>query len=473
MLLLITILGAVFVVELVWGLIPIRFLTSNKTLCAKIKHNNGLKETKRIKVEKKARNMKYIITNESESYVQVDKGKIFIHYPYEERLYNKRYVLEGGTSVRFRGVKPRFLLTFLVILIFASVFIGGRIYIKRELIPTYTSAVYSVSLSHDYQEYIDYEAYKGIHNYLIVGSDARDGMQTPHADVMLLISINENTKKMNVCSLLRDTYIDMQDKSTIVIDDLDPSLPNYEYLSRNASKTQWIKAKLNYAVNLQNLNDTESHTDQEYYAEGLNSLVNCIEYNFRMPITGVINISWTEFIKAIDILGGIDIEITEEMLITQIDDDHAYGIIPVLNNQNSLYNLTDQFDKAGIQHLNGNKALAYVRLRYIVGSTNSDVERTGRIRSFVVSLIKQQNIGIIKLARPKSIEFLASGIYSSLSEEELCELVDLLLFLPSPTDCGSLPYKFHDYTSNNVRYIAVDGKHEPRLDIQAPAILCN
>lgn len=47
--------------------------------------------------------MKYIITNESESYVQVDKGKIFIHYPYEERLYNKRYVLEGGTSVRFRG----------------------------------------------------------------------------------------------------------------------------------------------------------------------------------------------------------------------------------------------------------------------------------------------------------------------------------------------------------------------------------
>lgn len=298
-------------------------------------------------------------------------------------------------------------------------------------------------------------------------------MQTPHADVMLLISINENTKKMNVCSLLRDTYIDMQDKSTIVIDDLDPSLPNYEYLSRNASKTQWIKAKLNYAVNLQNLNDTESHTDQEYYAEGLNSLVNCIEYNFRMPITGVINISWTEFIKAIDILGGIDIEITEEMLITQIDDDHAYGIIPVLNNQNSLYNLTDQFDKAGIQHLNGNKALAYVRLRYIVGSTNSDVERTGRIRSFVVSLIKQQNIGIIKLARPKSIEFLASGIYSSLSEEELCELVDLLLFLPSPTDCGSLPYKFHDYTSNNVRYIAVDGKHEPRLDIQAQAILCN
>lgn len=473
MLLLITVLGAVFIAELVWGITPIRFLSSRKTLCAKIKHNNGLKETKRIKVERKSHKTKYIITNESDSYLQTDKGTISIHYPYEERLYNKTYVLEGGTRVRFKSAKPRFLLTFIVILLYATVFIGGRIYIKRELIPAYTSTVYPVSLTHDYQDYIDYNAYKGIHNYLIVGSDAREGMQTPHADVMLLISINENTKQMNVCSLLRDIYIDMQDKSTIVIDDLDPNLPNYEYLSKNASKTQWIKAKLNYAVNLQNLNNAESHTDQEYYAEGLNSLVNCIEYNFRMPITGVINISWTEFIKAIDILGGIDIEITEDMLITLIDEERAYGIIPVLNNQNSLYNLTDQFDKAGIQRLNGNKALAYVRLRYIVGSTNSDIERTGRIRSFIVSLIKQQNIGIIKLARPKAIEFLASGIYSSLSEEELSELVDLLLFLPSPTDCGSLPYKFHDYSANNALYIAVDGKHEPRLDIQAQTLLCN
>lgn len=163
------------------------------------------------------------------------------------------------------------------------------------------------------------------------------------------------------------------------------------------------------------------------------------------------------------------------MLENKVEDGHAYGLIPVLDSQNTIYSINDSFDMSpGRQHLNGNKALAFVRLRYVYGSSNSDVERTERIREFCISLIKQKNTDLFKLVNPESVKNVSQGIYSSLSEDQLSELVDLLSQLPSCENIGTLPYDFHNFvtTDDNQLCIAVDGRNEDRLELQAKKVIC-
>lgn len=440
----------------------------------KITHKGGVKEKLRIRIQN-GKNRKYQIATESNAYLKQNGKNLFLYSPYQQKLYaNKRYSLENAT-MQVQRRKPRFLLTILLVIAFLMTVIFSEAYIQHTTVPAFASSTYPVVLTHDYAEYIDTETtYAGIQNYLIVGSDAREGMLTPHADVMLLVSFNNNTKTIKLFSISRDFLVSMQDKSIPSIDDLDPSLPNYEALKK-AAGTQWFKAKLNAALSLQYIDDESDHTTEEFYAQGLNNLANCIEWNFKMPIQGIINFSWEDFCKTIDALGGVDIEITKEMLITEVEKDGVTvdGIIPVLDDLNRLFGTNYHFKETpGIQHLNGTKSLAYVRLRHIKGSLNSDLERAERIRNFVLQLISQKKSDLFSIIQKDKISEIADGIYTSLTEEELHSLVKEIYKLPSIENEGFLIKEFHDEIIHDTQYLIADGKNEPILEEQAKEALC-
>lgn len=476
MLLVTIMIGTVFLLELLYCFIPIQFLRFQRTkmLRLKITHKGGVKEKFRIRIQN-GKNRKYQIATESNAYLKQNGKNLFLYSPYQQKLYaNKRYSLENAT-MQVQRRKPRFLLTILLVIAFLTTVIFSEAYIQHTTVPTFASSTYPVVLTHDYAEYIDTETtYAGIQNYLIVGSDAREGMLTPHADVMLLISFNANTKTIKLFSISRDFLVSMQDKSIPSIDDLDPSLPNYEALKK-AAGTQWFKAKLNAALSLQYIDDESDHTTEEFYAQGLNNLVNCIEWNFKMPIQGIINFSWEDFCKTIDALGGVDIEITKEMLSTEVEEDGVTvdGIIPVLDDLNRLFGTNYHFKETpGIQHLNGTKSLAYVRLRHIKGSLNSDLERAERIRNFVLQLISQKKSDLFSIIQKDKISEIADGIYTSLTEEELHSLVKEIYKLPSIENEGFLIKEFHDEIIHDTQYLIADGKNEPILEEQAKEALC-
>ena len=475
MLLVTIIIGTVFLLELLYCFVPIQFLRFQRTkmLRLKITHKGGVKEKLRIRIQN-GKNRKYQIAAESNAYLKQDGKNLFLYSPYQQKLYaNRRYSLENGTAMQVQRRKPRFLLTILLVIAFLMTAIFSKAYIQNTTVPAFAASTYPVVLTHDYAEYIDTENYAGIKNYLIVGSDAREGMMTPHADVMLLVSFNTNTKTIKLFSLSRDFLVSMQDKSIPSIDDLDPSLPNYEALKKSAD-TQWFKAKLNAALTLQYIDESE-HTTEEFYAQGLNNLVNCIEWNFKMPIQGIINFSWEDFCKTIDALGGVDIEITKEMLITEVEEDGVTvdGIIPVLDDLNRLFGTNYHFKETpGIQHLNGTKSLAYVRLRHIKGSLNSDLERAERIRNFVLQLISQKKSDLFSIIQKDKISEIADGIYTSLTEEELHSLVKEIYKFPSIENRGLLIKEFHDEIIHDTQYLIADGKNEPILEEQAKEALC-
>ena len=475
MLLVTIMIGTVFLLELLYCFIPIQLLRfqRTKTLRLKIIHKGDVKEKLRIRIQN-GENRKYQIAAESNAYLKQNGKNLFLYSPYQQKLYaNKRYSLENGTTMQVQRQKPRFLLTILLVIAFLMTVIFSEAYIQHTTVPAFAASTYPVVLTHDYAEYIDNEAYAEIQNYLIVGSDAREGMMTPHADVMLLVSFNTNTKTIKLFSLSRDFLVSMQDKSIPSIDDLDPSLPNYEALKKSAG-TQWFKAKLNAALTLQYIDESD-HTTEEFYAQGLNNLVNCIEWNFKMPIQGIINFSWEDFCKTIDALGGVDIEITKEMLITEVEEDGVTvdGIIPVLDDLNRLFGTNYHFKETpGIQHLNGTKSLAYVRLRHIKGSLNSDLERAERIRNFVLQLISQKKSDLFSIIQKDKISEIADGIYTSLTEEELHSLVKEIYRLPSIENGGLLIKEFHDEIIHDTQYLIADGKNEPILEEQAKEALC-
>lgn len=419
---------------------------------------------------------KYSITPESESFLQVKGGKLYICSPYPEPLVkgfpSKKYDIGNGMSISIKKKKPAFLVTLIVcIIFFVSIF-----YFKcfaRSMSTPFLKSSNHVELTHDFSSNIDLSKWNGITNYLIVGSDAREGLSTSRTDVMVLLSFNENTQKVKVCSLLRDLRVAIQDKTIITVDKLDKSLSNYEALKSSTPHTQFFQAKLNYAVNIPYI-FKEDKEGIDSYASGLNTLVNTVEYNFKIPVNGIVSVTWEDFITIVDVLDGIELEITDQMLITDYDEEHAYGITPVILNQNALYNRNDRFSEAGIQHLNGNQALAFVRLRYLKNGLNSDIERTERIRYFITELLKQKKLKFFTFTESKTVATVSENIYSSLSKDELYNLIDIVCSLPTPENSGSLPYTFNEQVIiNGDDYITVDGIRQDSLPKQAEAILCN
>ena len=189
-------------------------------------------------------------------------------------------------------------------------------------------------------------------NILVVGQAYREGEESRLADTNIVVSINTYTGKVTLFSVLRDTYL---------------KLPDYKGHTCG-------KAKYNVCYNL---------------GYGWNGIVGamemsniCLKDNFGIEIDYNIEINFDSFIKVIDYLGGVDIELTEAEAKYLNDDDIwvKYDVEP------------------GMQHLDGMAALCYARMRKAEGDSDSDIKRTARQRQLIeVLLNKVRNLNLSEL----------------------------------------------------------------------------
>ncbi len=184
--------------------------------------------------------------------------------------------------------------------------------------------------SDEYGENLDVELLDGeikhdpnIKNILLIGVDANSGGYG-RSDVMMLISIDSKSKTIKQTSFLRDTYL---------------SIPGKEDNRLNAA----------YA----------------YGGPGL--LIETIEQNYKIKIDNYAKVDFTSFVDVVDVLGGIEIE------LTQAEAEH-------LNNPRNSWKYS-----AGVNTLTKEDALRYCRIRAI----DSDFGRTNRQRTFVQAVINK------------------------------------------------------------------------------------
>lgn len=180
-------------------------------------------------------------------------------------------------------------------------------------------------------------------NFLVVGQAGRDGETERFADSMILVTLNTYEKTVTLTSMLRDTFV---------------KPPNYK-------GHEFGRIKLTTVYHL-----------GSFYTEGSIAgsmeLMNMTLYNnFGVEVDHNFEVDFSAFVKAINAIGGVRIELTEAEAAYMNEEykDRYYEIKP------------------GKNHLDGGGALAYARMRKAAGDADSDIVRTERQRKLVESII--------------------------------------------------------------------------------------
>lgn len=207
-----------------------------------------------------------------------------------------------------------------------------------------------------------------IQNIALFGIDVgRNAYDIPHSDSIIIATIDPSRKKIKLSSILRDTYVRIKGHG---------------------------KSKLSDA----------------YAFGGPQLAIRTLNENFGLNIRDYITVDFFTLEKAIDVLGGITLDV-KPMELQELN----YRITEAAILQNKSPAL---LSSSGLQSINGIQAVAYCRIRNTV---SGDFERTSKQRIVLNKLIdKAQSSGIVKY------HFLASEIFplieTSLSNSDILTL---------------------------------------------------
>lgn len=189
-----------------------------------------------------------------------------------------------------------------------------------------------VKLDTDYKETMKEE---GVVNILLLGEEALEnpGLRG-RSDVIMIASLNTNTKEYILTSIMRDTYV---------------AIPGEKDNKINAA----------------------------YAAGGVELMYETIELNFDIELDGYMLVGFEDFEKIVDILGGIDITLSAS--------EAKY-----LREENYISNPEYRDVNTGVNHMNGNQVLGYCRIRYVnKGSESNDYGRTSRHREVLNAIFEK------------------------------------------------------------------------------------
>ncbi len=157
-----------------------------------------------------------------------------------------------------------------------------------------------------------------------------------NSDVIIVASINKDTKEVKMLSVYRDTYLNMTD------------------------------------------NDGYNKANAAYAYGGPQQAVNMLNVNLDLDITDYVTVDFNAVANAIDLLGGVEIEISNE------EAEYMNGYIEEVARvtgkpANYLWG-------GGVYNLDGVQATSYARVRYTAGD---DFKRTERQREVIEKMVNK------------------------------------------------------------------------------------
>lgn len=201
-------------------------------------------------------------------------------------------------------------------------------------------------------------------NYLIFGIEEIGGAR--NTDTMMIATINTKEDTIKITSLLRDSYVD---------------IPGYK------------ANKLNSA----------------YARGGAKLLIETIEKNYKIKIDGYASVNFESFEKIVDLLGGVTIELGEE--------EAKY-----LNKTNYISKKKNRNVKPGVNKLNGNQLMGYVRVRKVktLGGANNDYGRVVRQQRALKAIFKSYtSTNVLKL--PGVTKEILGYVNTNVSEKAIAD----------------------------------------------------
>lgn len=234
-----------------------------------------------------------------------------------------------------------------------------------------------------------------VFNVLLIGEDTRgddileDGTR---ADSAIIVSINADTKKITLTSVLRDTYGYWEDTPG------DPETGKF--------------SKINEAM-----------------LNGIDTYINCVEKLYKIDIDNYVIVNFDSFESIIDALGGVEIEITSREIREINNDQPTYGYVTI-----------DQtFEgSSGRMLLDGKQALAYCRIRHL----DSDAIRADRQKTCLFEIFNKLKDSS-KVTQLKVIDTLLPYVKTGFSSGEIVSIAKYALskgWLNYDIEMITLPY---------------------------------
>lgn len=191
---------------------------------------------------------------------------------------------------------------------------------------------------------------------MIVGADEREG-DVGRSDTLILAFLHKESKQVELVSIPRDTYVTL-------------------------ANTSQEETKINHA----------------YAYGGIELLEATVENFLGIEVNNYVEVNFDAFVEIIDAIGGVEIDVEFDM-----------------------YNESESIDiSAGLQVLDGNDALGYVRYREDV---YGDIGRVARQQYFLEQLaVSMLDLGnIVKI--PTIISIVMDNLDTDLSSVEILSLV--------------------------------------------------
>ena len=265
-----------------------------------------------------------------------------------------------------RGCLLKLILQLFLLMVVALVGFVGFLFIRLDPVdfPTSDSALGITADASD----------SGVINIALFGVDARDYSENTRSDAIMILSVDTNSGRMTLSTLMRDTLV---------------SVPGY-----------W------------DMKLTES-----YAYGGPELAVQTINANFGTDIREYATVTFKGMAEIIDAAGGVMIDISEEERVS------ANGSI--WEQWDACGMEEDYIGEAGYQRLSGTQAVAYARIRYV---GNADYQRTSRQRIVLTELFKQMLTHPQKI--PQSLMTAEDVVETSLSQTDILALMPVLLHGP-------------------------------------------
>jgi len=246
---------------------------------------------------------------------------------------------------------------------------------------------------------IDSKHLKDYRNIAIFGVDSRDNSleKNTHSDTIIIASIHKKTKDVSLLSIYRDTYVDIPDKG-------------YD--------------KINAA----------------YFKGGYSLALNTINQNFDLNVKEYVTVNFNALCNAIDLLGGIKLDITKDEL------KYVNGYTKELNKINGTK--VGKLKKAGTQVVNGTHSTAYARIRYTAGGDFKRAERQRIVLERVLEKAKKTDIKTLT----KIVNEIFPQVYTNLNSLDILSLSKDLLSYDITSESG-FPFEKDAHNYKKVSYV--------------------
>lgn len=241
---------------------------------------------------------------------------------------------------RRQGVLAPVLLVLLLVIAGVGFYAKGKLDLIQRL-PWNRNQVRNENLSAETEELL-----KGFWTVAVFGVDSRDNTlgKGNNADVNILVNINHDTGEISLASVYRDTYMNIRDD---------------DYNKINAA----------------------------YMLGGPENAVQALNRNLDLQIEDYATFNWKAVADGINILGGIDVELTQE--------EFYYINAFIAETVDATGVPSTPLKAGGMQHLDGVQAVAYGRLR-LMDSDYMRTERQRKVIQLAFEKMKQADLNTLK-----------------------------------------------------------------------------